>query len=258
VNRTSAECDWLDLVADLLSAPLTEMPEERIAEQLRFTFGLLGTAYHFRDPGRIAVQRMWPVDEQFSGHRAELDHWGVHCSPAGHPILRYYLATGDCRAMQVCGVPERFADRRVMGNWLELGGSWGTPTQLALPVAMGPNSHRAFVLGRVDPFTPGEMRLAHTLRRLLAGLDRQVAALRAGLVKGAPEVAADLRLTPRELAVLGLLAQGLTAVAIGRRLLISDRTVHKHLERVYAKLGAADRLGAVLRAQRLGLLPLRP
>jgi ATP/maltotriose-dependent transcriptional regulator MalT len=29
--------------------------------------------------------------------------------------------------------------------------------------------------------------------------------------------------------------------------------VHKHLERCYAKLGVADRLSAVLRAQRLGL-----
>jgi len=31
--------------------------------------------------------------------------------------------------------------------------------------------------------------------------------------------------------------------------------VHKHLERVYAKLGVSDRVSAVLRAQRLGLLP---
>jgi DNA-binding NarL/FixJ family response regulator len=61
-------------------------------------------------------------------------------------------------------------------------------------------------------------------------------------------------LTPRELAVLGQLADGLTAAAIGRKLLITERTVHKHLERLYTKLGVGDRLAAVLLAQRLGLI----
>ncbi|GAA5124556.1 response regulator transcription factor [Pseudonocardia adelaidensis] len=68
-------------------------------------------------------------------------------------------------------------------------------------------------------------------------------------------MATSLHLTPRELAVLGELADGLTAAAIGRKLLITERTVHKHLERL--KLGVGDRLAAVLRAQRLGLLPAR-
>jgi hypothetical protein len=54
---------------------------------------------------------------------------------------------------------------------------------------------------------------------------------------------------------LHLLAEGLTAAAIGRRLTIAPRTVTKHLEHVYAKLHTSDRLSAVLRAQRLGLLP---
>ena len=65
----------------------------------------------------------------------------------------------------------------------------------------------------------------------------------------------EARLTGRELTVLPLLAEGLTAAAIGRRLGISTRTVHKHLEHVYAKLGTADRLTTVLRARQMGLLP---
>ncbi|XMN11213.1 response regulator transcription factor [Streptomyces griseobrunneus] len=63
-------------------------------------------------------------------------------------------------------------------------------------------------------------------------------------------------LTPRETKVLHLLATGLTAEVIGRRLGISPRTVHKHLNALYRKLGAADRLSAVLRAQDAGLLPV--
>jgi DNA-binding NarL/FixJ family response regulator len=53
-------------------------------------------------------------------------------------------------------------------------------------------------------------------------------------------------LTARERAVLALLSEGMTAVAIAHRLAISPRTVHKHLENIYAKLGVTDRLGAVL------------
>ncbi|MDN5859207.1 MAG: helix-turn-helix transcriptional regulator, partial [Pseudonocardia sp.] len=70
----------------------------------------------------------------------------------------------------------------------------------------------------------------------------------------ATEVANAVRLTPRELAVLDLLAAGHTAGAMGRRLQIAERTVQKHLERIYTKLGVTDRLSAVLRAQRIGVL----
>ncbi|KUH36955.1 hypothetical protein ATE80_20795 [Streptomyces kanasensis] len=61
-------------------------------------------------------------------------------------------------------------------------------------------------------------------------------------------------LTGREVTVLRMLSEGLPATAMARRLGISVRTVHKHLGNLYRKLGAADRLGAVLRAQEAGLL----
>lgn len=65
-----------------------------------------------------------------------------------------------------------------------------------------------------------------------------------------------VKLTVREQQILSLLASGLTAVAIGRRLRLSPRTVAKHQERIYRKFGTSDRLTTVLRAQRLGLLPV--
>ncbi|GAA3854249.1 hypothetical protein GCM10022243_19740 [Saccharothrix violaceirubra] len=61
--------------------------------------------------------------------------------------------------------------------------------------------------------------------------------------------------TRRERTVLAALAEGLTADAIARRLDISPRTVHRHLQHLYRKLGTTDRLATVLRAQELGLLP---
>ncbi|MGH3585867.1 MAG: response regulator transcription factor [Pseudonocardia sp.] len=257
MDRANREREWLDLLADLLSAPLTALPEERISAQLQLTFGLVATAFHCREPGLLGVQRMWPLDEQFSGHRAEVDHWSVHNSPTDHPILRYYLATGDWRAMHVWDVPERYADAEVAGRWNEVAGPWGAASQLALPVHAGPRSNRTFVMGRAEPFTPDEVDLAECLQRLLRGLDRQITHFGSRVNGAARDVATSLHLTPREHAVLSQLADGLTAAAIGRRLLITERTVHKHLQRVYAKLGVCDRLGAVLRAQRLGLLPGR-
>lgn len=62
-------------------------------------------------------------------------------------------------------------------------------------------------------------------------------------------------LTGREAQVLELVAGGLTAVAIGHRLRVSPRTVRKHLENAYAKLGCHDRMVAVSRARQMGIIP---
>jgi DNA-binding CsgD family transcriptional regulator len=61
-------------------------------------------------------------------------------------------------------------------------------------------------------------------------------------------------LTVREIDVLRLVAQGMTAGAIGRARQISPRTVRKHLENAYAKMGVHDRLEAVSLCRRYGLL----
>ena len=53
-------------------------------------------------------------------------------------------------------------------------------------------------------------------------------------------------LTPREREVFALLGEGITAVAIAHRLGVSPRTVEKHLENLYARVGVHDRLSAVL------------
>ncbi len=63
-------------------------------------------------------------------------------------------------------------------------------------------------------------------------------------------------LTPRELEVLRLLADGLPNKTIARRLGISEHTVKFHLNAILGKLGAASRTEAVVRATRLGLILL--
>lgn len=61
-------------------------------------------------------------------------------------------------------------------------------------------------------------------------------------------------LTPREIQVLELLAEGLSNKGIAERLGISDQTVKFHVAAISGKLGAANRTDAVRRAVRRGLI----
>jgi NarL family two-component system response regulator LiaR len=61
-------------------------------------------------------------------------------------------------------------------------------------------------------------------------------------------------LTPREVEVLTLVAQGLTNQEIAQRLIISVRTVKAHMSNILGKLHAADRTQAALYAMRQGLV----
>ena len=63
-------------------------------------------------------------------------------------------------------------------------------------------------------------------------------------------------LTPREVQVLELLAEGLPNKAIAERLAISDQTVKFHVSSICGKLQAANRTAAVRRAVRGGLITL--
>ncbi|EHY88245.1 response regulator [Saccharomonospora azurea] len=65
---------------------------------------------------------------------------------------------------------------------------------------------------------------------------------------------ADDTLTPREVEVLGLVAQGHTNKEAARVLFLSEATVKTHLLHIYAKLGVRDRAAAVAVAYRTGLL----
>ena len=61
-------------------------------------------------------------------------------------------------------------------------------------------------------------------------------------------------LSPRELDVLALLADGRTNREIAGALFISEKTVSVHVSRILAKLGAGNRAEAAAIAHRLGLV----
>ncbi len=66
-----------------------------------------------------------------------------------------------------------------------------------------------------------------------------------GAVAAEPEGLADL--TDRELQVLQMAARGRTNLAIARAIDLSPRTIAKHLEHIYRKLGVTSRAAAVYR-----------
>ncbi len=75
-------------------------------------------------------------------------------------------------------------------------------------------------------------------------------------VGSAPTTAESLKLplTPREIEVLCLLAQGLDNTTIAQRLVVTTRTVQNHVSAIYVKLGVTSRTEAALIAIRHGLV----
>jgi DNA-binding NarL/FixJ family response regulator len=106
----------------------------------------------------------------------------------------------------------------------------------------------------------GADELASAVRALAAGesvLSPSITgavfdALRAGAPAASPEAAhataagdEAYSLTAREAEVMNLAAQGLSRSAIAARLVCSEKTVKNHINRIYGKLGAANRAEAV-------------
>jgi PAS domain S-box-containing protein len=69
-----------------------------------------------------------------------------------------------------------------------------------------------------------------------------------------PHPAPDPALTPRELEVLGLLADGLGTQELAEKLGLSEATVRNHIQRLLAKLGVHSRLEAVVWGARHALV----
>lgn len=232
---------WVEQVDVLLRSPLPAFPYRAILPLLAETFQSVPTWHVMGLDGRMHMEMFnppsrWP-DEAVMAAWAE-DRWWEH------PLTRWFMMTQSVRAMTTGRVPsgivvaggQEFVDSQLRPHdlhqqlCLPIGGTHGTSWNLLLAQGGG-------------DFTDGQVELARALQPLLMVLDRQTRAV-GTLSPSQRRRVADWELTGRETAVLRLLARGLTADGIARHLGCAPRTVDKHLEHTYRKLGVRDRVSA--------------
>ncbi len=102
-----------------------------------------------------------------------------------------------------------------------------------------------------DPFVVEADGDELVIRLIVDSLARRKTLLLKETVQIQPESLMVLGLTKRESEVLFLIAQGKTNPEIGMLLDISTRTVQKHVEHIYVKLGIETRTAAMLRVNEL-------
>jgi DNA-binding CsgD family transcriptional regulator len=115
---------------------------------------------------------------------------------------------------------------------------------MALPIYVDGRLLVSFVFNRVgSAFGERELELAEAVRPHLASLYR----LSGSIPKAAPADAAAQAVEARE--VLEWVAAGKTSRDIAAILGAKPRTIEKHLEHIYEKLGVETRTAAVMRAR---------
>lgn len=109
----------------------------------------------------------------------------------------------------------------------------------------------------VKPFDPDELlaRVRTVVRRVSKPRKRNSNGHGNGHATGSR--AADAELTPRELEVLELLAEGMTQAQIAMQLVISPRTVGTHIQNLLGKLNVHSRAQAVALAHRMDFVAHR-
>jgi DNA-binding CsgD family transcriptional regulator len=166
-----------------------------------------------------------------------------------HPLVNHIVDTGDGGPLKMSDFLGRQGFHR-LGLYSEFFRPIGIEHQMGFSLPSPPGQLVAYAVNRgqgdfteedrallavvMDPIN----RAVHRARR------RQKAQV--ALEATAPPAGADL--TDREFAVLELAAQGRTNSSIARALGVSPRTIAKHLEHVYRKLGVTSRAAAVYRA----------
>jgi DNA-binding CsgD family transcriptional regulator len=176
-----------------------------------------------------------------------------------NPLVERFTRTGD-------GRPHRFSDVTTVDQleatqlYREVYAPLGLRHQMAFTLPAAPGRLLGVALSRGDPdFSDADRELLDRARPFLIQVYRNAIAYtaqREALTNGVkPEQMARALtaagLTAREAQVLGLVALGRASREAGEELGISERTVQKHLERSYAKLGTRTRAHAAARAWEL-------
>ncbi|PSJ27095.1 hypothetical protein B7P34_19340 [Streptosporangium nondiastaticum] len=238
----------LDLVVAVLGNADPESAWPLITSHLREAFDCTAVTFSgLYTAERVLRTEAWAPE---SHGPLALEFTERNRTPDQHPMA-LHVASGVTSPFILSHVSERWRH----SEWYDSARYHGGGEKLCLPTPGVPQALRALILGRDVEFTERDLALATRIQPLVLTVDSHARELRR-LRSAAPlPVPAGHDLTPRELTVLGLLAEGLTAEGIARRLLISPHTVNRHLEKIYRKLGTNNRVSTVLLAKQSGLVP---
>ena len=152
---------------------------------------------------------------------------------------------GGCEGLDLCAkVADRFPESRILvlttfaDEWL-----------VREAIRQGA---KGYVVKDVD--LTELIRAIRAVYRGESAFDSRSASAVVSWLRREPDAEATGQITPREREILCLLAQGLSNMAIGKRLYISDTTVKFHVTNLMHKLGARRRAEAVYAASKLGLI----
>ncbi|WP_417363847.1 response regulator transcription factor [Glutamicibacter arilaitensis] len=245
---------WLSAGAEILheTNPLIgrQILQDALLRSLRAYAGSRVPLPGIGGSGTIGVFGEYPAIDP------ELLKMATEQAQTDHPLIAYHNTIADPAVMTLERVGE--LGWQLSEEAADVIERLGMRTnQISLPIFVPGNGAATYALVSEDPYTERDINTAMQLLPMISGLDAHLALLEllrpAGTLNGSAQT-----LTAREQVVLKLLAEGSTANSIAAKLRISPRTVHKHQENLYRKLGAVDRLSAVLRAQQSGLLATPP
>ncbi|MEV4248011.1 helix-turn-helix transcriptional regulator [Streptosporangium canum] len=223
----------LDLAVELVAMSPAEIDYGWVAELLQQV--LECPTATFSEVGRDGVTGLgWPTTRLPASTMTDVTRRNME----RHPLIQHYVRTADRRPLAITDLMS-LSRWRSSATGSDIHAVTGFYDHLALPLLSPSGTMRAFALGRDDgAFTGQEREFVEKLHPLLIAMDHRARLSRSP--------AAQSRLTPREEQVLELIAAGLTRQVAARRLRISIRTLDKHLEAVYRKLGVNSHIQAAL------------
>ena len=122
----------------------------------------------------------------------------------------------------------------------------GVVDMLSIPCGSAGTVARVLVCRDREGFSDDEIDAARILQPVIAGCLRQTQAMEQ--IRSDPLSEDSMRergLTAREAQIFSRLASGATSQAVGQELDISVRTVEKHVQNIYARIGARNRSEAI-------------
>jgi DNA-binding CsgD family transcriptional regulator len=166
-----------------------------------------------------------------------------------HPLVAHYQMSGDPGPVKISDFLSQQQFHR-LGLYAEFYRYLAVEHQMAMALPAPDKQIVGLALNRSrTDFSETDRAVLDVLYApLAAGLERARIRDRARRALEAQAAAAPSELTGREAQILQLVAAGRTNTAIARTLEVSPRTIAKHLEHIYRKLGVTSRAAAVSRA----------